>query len=45
MAYDPNVVRAARDRLERRRREAETAAAMEEKKHLLKVLFLSHTSS
>ena len=26
MAYDPNVVRAARDRLERRRREAETAA-------------------
>lgn len=27
MAYDPNVVRAARDRLERRRREAETTAA------------------
>ena len=27
MAYDPNVVRAARDRLERRRREAETSAA------------------
>lgn len=27
MAYDPQVVRAARDRLERRRREAETAAA------------------
>ena len=26
MAYDPNVVRAARDRLERRRREAETTA-------------------
>ena len=32
MAYDPNVVRAARDRLERRRREAETtAAALREK--------------
>ncbi len=27
MAYDPHVVRAARDRLERRRREAETTAA------------------
>lgn len=27
MAYDPQVVRAARDRLERRRREAETTAA------------------